>query len=178
MNWKLLIRPIASIVGVAAVLLGLSAGLTPVAASNAQATQDKLMAALLPDSTSFVEEEYTGEDELIQAVYKGESGYVVRTAAPGYVGDVVLLVGVNDDGTVTGLAVQEQNETFGLGGRVQGDRDFLVQFLGTSGEAVVGEDIDALTGATVTSKAVTKAVNAAAVFVTGADVSSSATEWG
>jgi len=53
-----------------------------------------------------------------------------------------------------------------------------MQYLGTSGEAAVGEDIDAITGATVTSKAVTKAVNSACAFVTGADVSSSATEWG
>ena len=44
-------------------------------------------------------------------------------------------------------------------------------------EAAVGEGIDALTGATVTSKAVTRAVNSAAAFVTGADVSSGATEW-
>ena len=44
-------------------------------------------------------------------------------------------------------------------------------------EAAVGEDIDALTGATVTSKAVTRAVNSAVAFVTGADISSSATEW-
>ena len=54
---------------------------------------------------------------------------------------------------------------------------FLIQFIGTSGEAAVGENIDALTGATVTSKAVARAVNSAAAFVTGADVSSGATEW-
>lgn len=39
-------------------------------------------------------------------------------------------------------------------------------------------EIDAMSGATVTSKAVVRAVNSAAAFVTGADVSSSATEWG
>lgn len=54
----------------------------------------------------------------------------------------------------------------------------LGQFLGTAGEASVGKDIEALTGATVTSKAIAKGVNSAAAFVTGADVSSSATEWG
>ena len=46
------------------------------------------------------------------------------------------------------------------------------------GEKAVGDNVDALTGATVTSKAVVKAVNSASAFVTGADVSSSATEWG
>lgn len=50
---------------------------------------------------------------------------------------------------------------------------------GARGELAVGDNVDALTrGATVTSKAVVKAVNSASAFVTGADVSSSATEWG
>ena len=49
---------------------------------------------------------------------------------------------------------------------------------GRRGELAVGDNVDALTGATVTSKAVVKAVNSASAFVTGADVSSSATEWG
>jgi len=81
-------------------------------------------------------------------------------------------------GKVTGLMVQEMEETYGLGEKAMTDYTFLMQYLHTNGEAAVGEDIDAITGATVTSKAVTKAVNSACAFVTGADVSSSATEWG
>ena len=42
----------------------------------------------------------------------------------------------------------------------------------------IGENMDAITGATVTSRAVANAVNSASAFVTGADVSSGATEWG
>ena len=178
MNWKLLARPVIAVAVAAAVLFGVSAALAPVAERNAKAAREELMVQLLPGSTGFTEEEYTGEDACIRAVYKGDTGYVVCTAASGYVGDVVLLVAVDNGGTVTGLTVQELSETFGLGARARTDGDFLTQFLGTSGEAAVGENIDALTGATVTSKAVTKAVNAAAAFVTGADVSSSATEWG
>ena len=56
--------------------------------------------------------------------------------------------------------------------------NFLAQFLLTGGDAEVGSNVDALTGATVSSKAVTKAVNSAVAYVTGADTSSSATEWG
>ena len=52
-------------------------------------------------------------------------------------------------------------------------RFYAGQLLEKQGEG----EIDALTGATVTSKAVTRAVNSAAAFVTGADVSSGATEW-
>ena len=91
---------------------------------------------------------------------------------------MTLWVGVNTDGTVSGITVHKLSETFGLGQRAASDVDFLSQFLGTDGGLTVGENVDAMTGATVSSKAVTKGVNAAAGFVTGADVATSATEWG
>ena len=178
MNMKALIRPVVVIAAAALILFGASRLLLPVGQSNARTELEATMAALLPGSSSFTEEEYTGEDAAIRAVYKADTGYVIETVTDGYVSEVKLLVGVNIDGKVTGLMVRQMNETFGLGGRAKNDAGFLSQFLGTSGEAAVGEDIDALTGATVTSKAVAKAVNSAAAFVTGADVSSGATEWG
>ena len=57
------------------------------------------------------------------------------------------------------------------------DWKFLAQFLKTSGEAEVGTSVDALTGATVTSKAITRCVNSAVAYVTGTDVDTSATSW-
>ena len=48
----------------------------------------------------------------------------------------------------------------------------------SAGDAEVGNNVDAITGATVTSKAVTRAVNTAVGYVTGADTTSSATTWG
>ena len=88
-----------------------------------------------------------------------------------------LMVGVSNDGKVTGVVVRDMEETYGLGTNALQDVEFLSQFLRTSGEAAVGETVDALTGATVSSKAITKGINAAVAFVTGADVTSSATEW-
>jgi len=175
---KGLVKPIAAIAVAALVLLGASAVLSPVAEANAAADLQEMMTHMLPGSTTFTPEEYTGEDANITTVYKGETGYMVQTTVYGYAGDIVMMVGVDNDGKVTGLMVQEMQETYGLGDNAMIDYTFLMQYLGTSGEAAVGEDIDAITGATVTSKAVTKAVNSACAFVTGADVSSSATEWG
>ena len=74
--------------------------------------------------------------------------------------------------------VRDLEETFGLGRNALTDIDFLVQFVGTSGEAEVGGGVDAITGATVTSRAVARGVSSACAYVTGADVSTSATEWG
>ena len=173
-----MIKPIIAIVVAALVLLGSGMGLSKIAAVNSEKELNEMLATVLPGNTSFEWEEYDGEDEAIQAVYKGETGVVIQTVAYGYAGNITLLVGVSNEGTVTGLVVRDLSETPGLGANALTDTEFLSQFLGTSGEAQVGENIDAITGATVSSKAVTKAVNAAVAYVTGADTSSSATEWG
>jgi len=166
------------VLGAAAVLLGASAALGPVAEKNEAAAQTEIMGYMLPNRpTSFTEEPYDGEDESICRVFKADGGYVIEVETAGYAGPMTLWVGVTNDGQVSGVTVRDHRETFGLGRGAQTEWPFLSQFLGTAGEAAVGEDIDALTGATVTSKAVTRAVNSAAAFVTGADVSSGATEW-
>ena len=89
-----------------------------------------------------------------------------------------MLIGVSTDGYVTGLQVRKMEETFGLGAEALTDWQFLAQFLRTEGDAEVGTNVDAITGATVTSKAIARSVNSAVAFVTGADVSSGATSWG
>lgn len=178
MKFKLWISPAISIAAAILLLLGVSNGLAEAADSNAEKELQEMMATLLPGSTSFAEEAYEDEDEAIKAVYKGETGYVIQTVTYGYAGDVVLLVGVNNDGKVTGLVVRELSETHGLGANALSDVEFMSQFLNTSGEAQIGDTIEAISGATVTSKAITKGVNAAVGFVTGADTSSGATTWG
>lgn len=178
MKVKQLIAPIAALVVAAAVLLGVSAALGGTARSNEEAARNEILSYMLPSRpTSFTEEPYDGEDESIRRVFKAEDGYVLEVETDGYVGPMTLWVGVTNEGTVSGVTVRDHGETFGLGRGAQTDAPFLLQFLGTTGEAAVGENIDALTGATVTSKAVTRAVNSAVAFVTGADVSSGATEW-
>lgn len=175
---KTMIKPIIAIAAAALILFGSGMGLSKMAAVNSEKELNEMMATVLPGSTVFEWEEYDGEDDAIRAVYKGETGFVIQTVAYGYAGDITLLVGVSNEGTVTGLVVRDLSETNGLGANALTDTDFLTQFLGTSGDAEVGSNIDAITGATVSSKAVTRAVNSAVAYVTGADTTSSATEWG
>lgn len=144
--------------------------------NRAQELQSKLQ-ALLPGSQSFTEEPYTGNDSNIRTVYKGENGFVVATVTRGYVGDIAMLIGVSSQGKVTGLTIRELSETLGLGANAMTDWEFLAQFLNTDGSAQVGEDVDALTGATVTSKAIARSVASAVAYVTGADTESGATSW-
>lgn len=167
-----------SILLMAVILLGCSAGLRSVAEKNAREELLCTMKKLLPESESFTEETYTGEDANIRKVYKAENGFVIETCTKGYVDDIVMLVGVSDEGAVTGVVIREIHETAGLGRAALVDYKFLMQFLDTKGDAEVGTNVDAVSGATVTSKAVTRCVNSAVAYVTGADVDSGATSWG
>ena len=175
---KSILIPVLSVALSALVLFGASHALSGIAIENGRREHLYMMQTLLPGSENFTVEPYAGEDENIVSIHKGENGFVIETKTYGYAGDITMLVGVSNEGTVTGLVVRDLSETYGLGANALTDTDFLAQFLNTSGEAAVGETVDALTGATVTSKAITRAVNSAVAYVTGADASSGATTWG
>lgn len=178
MNKKALIMPILAICVSAVVLFAASAGTKATAQANYEKELNELMLALLPGSTSFTEEAYDGEDANIKAVYRDDKGCVIMTSTYGYASEVVMLVGVDNDGDVKGVVVREMAETAGLGAEALSDVDFLAQFLWTAGDAEIGTNVDGITGATVTSKAIARSVNSAVGFMTGADATTSATTWG
>lgn len=96
----------------------------------------------------------------------GEARTVVRLTTNGFGGAIDLMVGVDNENKVTGVAIISHSETASLGANCTRE-DFRAQFAGKTGELAVskdGGDIDALTGATVTSRAVTRAVNAALAY--------------
>lgn len=167
-----------SILLAAAILLGLNCGLSGTREARQKAELETKLLEILPGSTTFMQEEYTGDDANIRCVYKTDKGYVVLTATQGYAGTITMLVGVSSEGKVEGLQIREMSETYGLGWNALTDADFLIQFLNTKGDAQVGTNVDAIAGATVTSKAVARSVNSAVAFVTGADADSGATSWG
>ena len=175
---KSVLIPVLALALSALMLFGVSNLLGGMAIENGRKEHIAMMQTILPGSETFTVEPYAGEDANIVSVHKGETGFVIETRTYGYAGDITMLVGVSTEGTVTGLVVRHLTETYGLGANALTDTDFLSQFLNTSGEAAVGETVDALTGATVTSKAITRAVNSAVAYVTGADASSGATTWG
>lgn len=115
-------------------------------------------------------EEFTNDDgiKLVPALDKDGNtiGYVVVTVEKGYGGDISVMTGVDLEGKVTGVDILSMSETAGLGANASKE-SFLKQFIGkvfginVTKESPSENEIKALTGATITSKAVTKAVNAA-----------------
>jgi len=191
-------RMIISIFSVFLVLLAVSFGLNETAIRNMQAEHLELLRLLLPGTTECTVIPYDGEDSVIRSVHKGEKGFIVETVTNGYADEIRMYIGVSDTGKVTGLVVREAHETYGLGSRILTDHVFLAQFLNKSGSFEIaahgadafsgataeaqpegeGIQIDGISGATVSSKAVARCVNSAVAYVTGADAVSSATTWG
>lgn len=113
-------------------------------------------------------------DGLVAEVYEGSNGsgvvgYAIKTLPKGYAGKIELIVGISKDGKITGINIGSMKETPGLGTKAA-EPKFKDQFNGkpTTSELNVvkgsasGEDqIQAISGATITSKAVTDGVNAA-----------------
>ena len=98
----------------------------------------------------------------------GDEGYVITTTdSEGYGGDIEVTVGITKDGTVNGVSILSISETAGLGMKAT-QPSFYEQYVGVqtsqfyvSKDGGDGEPIDAISGATITSRAVTGAVNEA-----------------
>ena len=194
---KSILIPLLAILLCAALLLVANVFLGAVYRINWLSQHVEDMQTLLPGAERFTLEPYSGEDANILSVHKADIGYVIETQTYGYAGNITVLVGVSNEGKVTGLVVRNLSETVGLGANALSDTDFLAQFLNGSGSFAIGTSgadafsgataaettgeetyVDGITGATVTSKAIARCVNSAIGYVTGADVSSGATSWG
>jgi len=129
------------------------------------ATAEQSRKIVLPEADSFSERD---------GCYKGikggaEVGYVFETESKGYGGTVKVMTGIDTNGNVTGVVILSHNETPGLGANAAKE-DFRKQFqqqVQSGGFSVVKNraatdgEVEALTGATITTQAVTDAVNLA-----------------
>jgi electron transport complex protein RnfG len=170
------------ITAVAALALGITHAVTeePIRLQNEQASMEARK-AVLPDAQEFVQvdiSEYKDEYPNVVEVYQGKSGddtvgYVFKVISKGYGGDVELFVGIDaKENKIESVSIISHNETPGLGAKAA-EPDFLSQYTGKSagsplavvrGSATQDTQVEAITGATITSKAVTQGVNSALEF--------------
>lgn len=155
---------------VAVVLAGVNTITAPrIAAINEQKTQAAIE-AVLPGGGAEIP--FTDDSGLVVTVYEGENGYAVEVAPAGFGGAVDMMVGVDPEGNILGISIISQTETAGLGAvaaaSTSAGEAFRDQFVGMSGTIAVAKDggtVDAITGATITSRAVCTGVNAALACV-------------
>ena len=153
----------------AIVAMALAAVNSVTAPAIAQLNYEKTQAAIqavLPGGGDEID--FTDDTGLVSVVYKGEAGYAVQVAPGGFDGPITMMVGVDFEGNLLGISVIKHTETAGLGAvaaaKTSAGEAFRGQFVGLSGSVSVTKDggqIDAITGATITSRAVCVGVQAA-----------------
>ncbi|WP_053957527.1 RnfABCDGE type electron transport complex subunit G [Inediibacterium massiliense] len=164
------------ITAVAAVVLGYSNEITkePIAKQMEEANT-KARQTVLPTATDFEmvdQGEFNGYENIVE-VYKGMKdgevvGYTVKTNPKGYGGEVEVMVGITADSVISGVNIGSHQETPGLGAKASGE--FKDQYNDKSAESDLevikagtpkDNEIMAISGATITSRAVTTGVNSA-----------------
>ena len=167
-----IIKPVAVLFAICIVIplaLSLTDKITAKKIDALEAENSKKNMSALVKADSF-EKLNAGDTEYYAATLNGETAaYIFTESAKGYGGDVSVMTAVKPDGTVAGVAVLDvSNETPGLGQNAAKE-SFFSQFAGLkkgvsllkNGADHDNNEIDAVTGATVTSTAVTRAVNKA-----------------
>ena len=145
-----------------------------IAAVKAEKTA-KAISAVLENGETAVEVSYPAEgNPSVTKVYKNENGYAVQVAPNGFGGAISMMVGVSADGKVLGISIISHAETPGLGAVASANTDkgaaFRDQFVGLIAGITIGDgenQIDALSGATISSQAIVDGVNAALACVAG-----------
>lgn len=143
----------------------------PVAAKKEIQIKNDSMKELVKDADNF--KPVSGKKEWYSAVKGSKTvAYVIPASSKGYGGAINLLVAVTPDGKVIDFSIVSHNETPGLGANAA-DPPFRGQFEGKTAKNLTvtkdksdKDDVQAMTGATITSRAVTKGVKEAVVEVT------------
>ena len=151
---------------VAALLAAVNSYTAPIIAKQKEEKTRLAIEAVLPGGGEEVEfEDDTG---MVTALYASGSGWAVQVTANGFGGAIDMMVGIDKAGKVIGISIISHAETPSLGAvaaenNAAGEA-FRSQFAGLSGTLAVGKDggtVDAISGATITSRAVVNGVNAA-----------------
>lgn len=150
-------------------LVGLNAATSATAAQRAAERRAAQLQSVMPGADAFSETWFDHDkvEEVLAAFLGSElKGYCVTVCVQGFGGQMELLVGVDVNGRVTGVSVVEHRETMELDPARQ--EAFLRQFLGRSGTIRLNgqnNSVEAVSGATMSSQAVTDGVNAALAAV-------------
>lgn len=123
------------------------------------------MEEVLPDGKNFNEitndiKADEGGDIKIDGVYESDAGMVFSLLTPGYGGDVAVIVGISNNGEVSGVRLGSNNETPSLGKQAE-EPFFTSRFDKISTTANIADSVDSISGVTITSTAVKNAVQAA-----------------
>lgn len=120
---------------------------------------NKSVAALFGETECTLIDNNFGENSILAIAVTSDGKTAIQVSADGYSkGGINILVGIDENGTVSGIEFVSLGETPGLGTKIRDNEDFRRQFYGASAPDV---QIDTISGATFSSKGLKKAVDTA-----------------
>ena len=166
-NWNKIFKPIVVLCAICIIVTGALAATNsvtkPIIDAAIIAAQEAARTELLPDATGFTKVEGVSVEN-VSDIYAADNGVgtVITCAGKGYGGTVTVMVAFTPDGTIKQLKITEQAETQGLGTKVTTDPGYWARYEGLEAKPLaLGTDVDAMSGATISSRALMSAVNAA-----------------
>ena len=163
---KDIIKPIAVLAGICLVVTALLAYINSVTSPIITAAETKAAEEarleVMPDTKNFDE---ISKDILPEGVTEGYiadggKGYVFMLTTKGYGGDIKLICGILDDGSITKIKTLSHGETSGIGSRVvDNNSGYSENFVGKTADTYT--EVDSITGATISSTAYKKAIESA-----------------
>jgi len=164
-NWNKIFKPIVVLCAICIVITGALAATNsvtaPIIEEATRVAQENARKELIPEATSFTPVEGISVEN-VSDIYVADNGEAVITChGKGYGGNITVMVAFTTDAAVKQIKITEQAETAGLGSKIQSEASFAESFAGLPAADFTVSDIAAISGATISSKAVTAAVNAA-----------------
>lgn len=176
--WSSIIKPAVVLFSVCIVISGALAyvndGTKDIIEARTKAEQEQFRKEVMKQAERFVEVKPQGIFDNVTGIYEGYSGenlvgYVMDVTTKGYGGSMSLTVGIDFSGQVSGVIIGENSETPGLGSKSK-EPEFISQYeeVTINDEITVvkqnkksSNEIQAISGATITSRGVTEGVQAA-----------------
>lgn len=166
-RWDRMFKPVVVLTLVCIVVAGSLAAANyvtgPVIEEATRKAQEAARLELLPEAVGFRRMlGYEVENVTEICVAENGVGAVITAKTKGYGGDMTVMVAFGADETIKRIKVTEQTETKGIGSKVADNADYWAKYEGLPArQLVLNEDVDAVTGATKSSRALLAAVNAA-----------------
>ena len=163
-NWNRIFKPIVVLGVICVVVTGALAATNsvtgPIITAAIEAAETAARTELLPEADSFTEVKDIAVEN-VSGIYTADNGAgaVITASGKGYGGDVVVMVAFDPDGTIKQVKIQSQGETAGVGTKIENE-SFWSQYTGLPAETItLDQQVDRITGASISSSAVNDAVN-------------------
>ncbi len=168
-SWNKIFKPIVVLCAICIVITGAlaatNAATAPVILEATIKAQNEARNELLPEAEGTFSKVDGVKVDNVSDVYAADNGtgWVITSNAKGYGGTITVMSAFSPDGKIKQIKITEAAETPGFGSNVTDNKSYWERYAGLDGtkQLVLGQDVDGWSGATISSKALLRAMNSA-----------------